>query len=95
MVYVWRVKTFYSFVFEKVAADRVTGSSVFINGSRSARISEGTRYFDTFDAAKESAMLYLTQRRERLRRELDECEERLITVEKTTDETCVLSTSKW
>ena len=45
------VKTFGKLI-DKVECERETKSSVWVNGSRNAKISEHRSFFDTFDEAK-------------------------------------------
>lgn len=63
MQYVYRVKTNYRVIFEKIMADKVTESCVYIKGSRVNRSSHGVRYFEKFEDARDYAV-------ERLRKDL-------------------------
>jgi hypothetical protein len=95
MVDVWRVKTRYSFKFEKVVAEKVTNASVFIGGHRVAKMSDGMMYFEDFESAKEHAINCLRRKAEQARKEMEAAEEHLQHVESVTDETVLVSDSRW
>lgn len=95
MIEVWRVKSRSNFEFVKVVAERTTEASVFIDGSRVSKSSDGIRYFDDFDSAKEFAIDCLRKKVERARTEMESAEEHLRHVESVTDETISISTNRW
>lgn len=95
MVDVWRVKSRWNFEFVKVVAEKVTDASVFIAGSRVAKASDGIRYFEDFDSAKEYAMTCLRRKAEQARKEMESAEEHLRHVESVTDGTISVSTNRW
>lgn len=95
MVDVWRVKSRWKFEFVKVAADKVTASSVFIGGSRVAKSSDGVHYFEDFASAKEYATGILRMTIDESRKSMEKAEEILSTVLETTEETVPESKSRW
>ena len=95
MVDVWRVKSRWNFEFVKVVAEKVTDASVFIKGSRVAKASDGVRYFEDFDSAKEYAMTCLRRKAKHARKEMESAEEHLRHVESVTDGTISVSTNRW
>lgn len=95
MVEVWRVKSRWNFEFVKVVAEKVTDASVFIAGSRVAKASDGVRYFEDFDSAKEYAMTCLRRKAEQARKEMKLAEEYLWYVENVTAGTILVSTTRW
>lgn len=95
MVDVWRVKSRWNFEFVKVVAEKVTDASVFIGGSRLAKSSDGVRYFEDFDSAKDHAMTCLRRKAEQARKEMDSAEEHLRNVESATEGTIPVSDNRW
>jgi hypothetical protein len=94
MVDVWRVKSQWSFEFVKVVAEKVTAASIFIEGSRVAKASDGVRYFEDFDSAKEYARTCLRWKAEQARKEMESAEEHLRHVESVTACTISVSTNR-
>lgn len=95
MTFVYRVKTRWRFEFVKVEVEKVTTSSVFIKGSRASKISDGVRYFDDFDSAKEYAAELLKRTVDRSRKEMEEALSHLHSLQGVTAETIPTSDSRW
>lgn len=95
MVNVWRVKTRWTLEFVRVEADKVTASSVFIGGRRVLKISDGIRYFEDFDSARDYAVRYLQGEIDRLQRDLDKAQQSLVRVENVKDEALPVSKHFW
>lgn len=70
----WKLRTLYSgkYEIEKVFVDKKTNASVWVKGRRYARSSERLQYFDTFEMAKEVALVYLRDKADALRGQLDD-----------------------
>ena len=60
-----------------------------------AKASDGIRYFDDFDSAKEYAMTCLRRKAEQARKEMESAEEHLRNVEAATEGTISVSTNRW
>lgn len=84
MIEVWCVDTYIRFKFTKHLADKVTPASVFINGTRRAKSSDGVQYFEDFDRAKAYAVQVLRNQIERAELALRTATEHLKAVEATT-----------
>ena len=95
MVDVWRVKSRWNFEFVKVVADKVTASSVFINGNRVSKASDGVRYFEDFSSAKEYATGLLRRTIDESRKSMEKAEEMLSKFNHATEETVPESKSRW
>lgn len=93
MVNVYRVRHRWQFDFHKIAAEKVTKSSVVVQGHRQAKFSEGTGIFESFDEAKEYAIRQLQYKAERARKDLELAEYNLRLVEAMTEETIPVSKS--
>lgn len=72
----WKLRTLYSgkYEIEKVFVDKKTNASVWIKGKRYARSTERLQYFDTFEMAKDVALVYLRDKADALRGNLDDNE---------------------
>lgn len=55
---------------QKVEIDRETDASVWVNGSRRSKKSDGVRYCDTFNEAKQFLLSHSTAKLETAKREL-------------------------
>ena len=95
MIDVYRVVYRWSFIIEKVKADRVTKSSVFIEGRRAAKQSDGVKYFEDFGSAKKFSINILNEKLRKLKRQTEVAETDLEYVKKVTDTTIKVSTSRW
>lgn len=95
MVDVWRVKNRFSFCFEKVVAEKVTESSVFVQGSRVAKTSDGVRYFASFNEAKAYATNALRLAADKARKQMEAAEENLRILEATSESDVKASSSRW
>lgn len=69
----WKLRTLYSggYEIEKVFVDKKTEASVWVKGRRYARSIDRLQYSDTFEMAKEVALVYLRDEADALRRQLD------------------------
>lgn len=95
MTDVYRVRTNWRFEIVKIAADKVTESSVFINGSRASKVSDGVRYFEDFDSAVEYAAEHLKRQVDRSRDEIEKALGHLQELRSVTKDTIKTSDTRW
>lgn len=92
---VWKARSDWKFGIEKLIADRVTEKSVWVNGVRSARISDRVAIFDTFGEAKGYLVNAMTNRCLTLEDRLNDAADKLREAESINESDCKETRETW